>query len=156
MQFLSLSAGLLFLSTVLAQTGKFNTNLTYDQIYDDGDESTQAIACSNGANGVIDKEGALTLSEIIGWPNIAGAPAIKHWNSPNCSTCWELTYNDAILHVFAIDTATDGFNVGLNVMNNLTNGSAVALGRVAITAVQVLATACEQESPRRHPPPSAP
>lgn len=44
--------------------------------------------------------------------------------------------------VLAVDHAGAGFNLALKAMNDLTNGQAVALGRIDATAVQVAASAC--------------
>ncbi|KAF8343334.1 hypothetical protein F5887DRAFT_886925, partial [Amanita rubescens] len=47
------------------------------------------------------------------------------------------------INVTAVDHAgADSFNIALKAMNNITNGQAVALGRVPVTAVQVPASGC--------------
>lgn len=160
MRSLFLAAALLLLSaTVFALTSQsFDTTLAYDQTYDNGSLSTTGIACSNGINGVIDQNGATILSEIPGWPNISGAPVVAGWNSRNCSTCWELTlpdFGNTVIHLLAIDVASGGFNVGLNVMNNVTRNRAVDLGRVNATAMQVDLTSCEQGQSNKPPAPHA-
>ena len=104
-------------------------------------------------------DGALTLAEIPGWPNISGAPFIAGWNSVNCSSCWELTlpeFNNVVIHLLAIDVSgPGGFNVGLNVMNNLTHGNAIDLGRVSAIAQRVAQTSCEQGQSNKPPAPHA-
>ncbi|KAI1791551.1 Cerato-platanin-domain-containing protein [Ganoderma leucocontextum] len=162
MRFLIFAAALLSLSaTVFAQTNQiFNTTISYDQTYDDGSLSTTGIACSNGMNGVIDQNHAMTLFDIPHWPNISGAPFIAGWNSVNCSSCWELqvtvpNFGTTVIHLLAIDVSSGGFNVGLNVMNNLTHGEAFDLGRVPATAQRVASTACEQGQSNKPPAPHA-
>ena len=46
------------------------------------------------------------------------------------------------LEVLAIDTAANGFNIAQEALDDLTNGQAVALGRVPITANEVAASNC--------------
>nr|WGT79744.1 cerato-platanin-like protein 2 [Ganoderma boninense] len=160
MQSLILAAFIFLLSlsaTVFTQTTQiFNTTIAYDQTYDNGSLSTTGIACSNGIKGVIDQDGALTLSEIPNWPNISGAPVIAGWNSVNCSSCWELTLGDnfgTVVHLLAVDVSSGGFNVGLNVLNNLTRNNALDLGRVPATARRVEQTACEAGQSNKPPAP---
>lgn len=143
MQLLVFAAILFSLSaTVLAQTAPFNTTLSYDPIYDNGNLSTTSITCSNGNNGAICKYCALTLSEIPGWPNIAG------WNSDSCRTCWKLTlgpeFGNVTFNVRAIDAAPGGFTVGFGLMDAVTGGQALEKGRVGVVAQGVNDTACEQ------------
>jgi hypothetical protein len=65
------------------------------------------------------------------------------FNSPNCGTCWQLTYNGVSINVAAIDHAGAGtFNIALKAMNKLTNNQAEFLGRVNAQAQQVPATVC--------------
>jgi len=79
--------------------------------------------------------------------SIGGASAIKSWNSPNCGTCWKLTYtNDKgkskSINVLAVDVSDDGFNISLEAMNALTNNLATELGRVDVKSEQVAASKC--------------
>lgn len=64
------------------------------------------------------------------------------WNSPNCGSCWQLTYNKTTINVLAIDHAGSGFNIAKEAMNKLTNGQADALGVVQVTSSQVDASVC--------------
>jgi hypothetical protein len=70
-------------------------------------------------------------------PFIGGVSAIAGWNSENCGSCWELTYNGASTNVLANDHADGSDNLSLEAMNALTSGQAKALGRIETTAVQV-------------------
>ncbi|PIL33203.1 hypothetical protein GSI_04653 [Ganoderma sinense ZZ0214-1] len=146
---LHIIAAVLFslLASAFAQTSQsFNTTLAYDPVYDNGNLSTTGITCSNGANGVICKNCALTLSQIPGWPNISGAPPISSWNSANCSTCWQLALPDfnTTINVRAVDASSNGFNVGFALMNAATNGQALSRGRVSAVARQIPDAGCEQ------------
>ena len=64
------------------------------------------------------------------------------WNSPQCGTCWQLTYNNTSINVLAIDHVAAGFNIAEAALNSLTNGQAVQLGRVDADAVQVDVSLC--------------
>ncbi|KAL7621446.1 hypothetical protein AAE478_008768 [Parahypoxylon ruwenzoriense] len=117
------------------------TTVSYDTGYDDASRSLTAVSCSDGVNGLIPRYGWQTQGDI---PTryIGGADVIAGWNSPSCGTCWELTYNGRSINVLAIDHAAAGFNIALDAMNALTNGQAVALGRVDATSRQVALSAC--------------
>ncbi|ORY67399.1 eliciting plant response-like protein [Pseudomassariella vexata] len=116
--------------------------VAYDTGYDDGSRSLTAVACSDGANGLITRKGWQTQGAIPKFPYIGAAEAVSGYNSPNCGTCWALSYNGKTINILAIDHAAAGFNIALDAMNDLTNGQAVAVGRVEATAVQVDASVC--------------
>ncbi|EDR11168.1 cerato-platanin-related secreted protein [Laccaria bicolor S238N-H82] len=137
-----LSSLLVFAATCLAQTFQ----VSYDTKYDDGSTSLATVACSDGTNGLLTK-GFTTFGSLPKFPYIGGSFAIAGYNSPDCGTCWELTYNNGAgvvksINVLAIDVAKPGFNIGLVAMNNLTGGQAVHLGRVQATVKQVNASIC--------------
>jgi len=119
--------------------------VTYDTTYDSSTTSLNTVACSNGANGLVNKYP--TFGDLPDFPYIGGAPAIAGWNSPNCGTCWALTYtpssgNSKTINVLAIDVASKGFNIALEAMNDLTDGQAVELGVVSVTASEVDKSVC--------------
>ncbi|KAI1427315.1 eliciting plant response-like protein [Xylaria sp. FL1777] len=116
--------------------------VAYDQGYDDPNRSMTAVACSDGVNGLTTRYGWTTQGQIPRFPNIGAAEIVTGWNSAGCGTCWTLTYNGRSVTVLAVDHAGSGFNLALSAMNTLTNGQAVALGRVEATAVQVAPSAC--------------
>lgn len=66
------------------------------------------------------------------------------WDSPNCGTCWELTYAETgnSIYIFAIDFTASGFNIALEAMNALTNGQGVTLGAIDVTSQQVDTSNC--------------
>lgn len=116
--------------------------VAYDTGYDDASRSMTAVSCSDGANGLITRYGWQTQGAVAGFPYIGAAAAVSGWNSAQCGTCWQLTYNGKTINVLAIDHAAAGFNIALDAMNALTNGQAVALGRVDATATQVAVSNC--------------
>ncbi|KXX81471.1 Protein SnodProt1 [Madurella mycetomatis] len=118
------------------------TTVSYDVGYDDANRSLTAVACSDGTNGVMWKYNWRVQGDVTNFPYIGGAQAIASWNSPNCGTCWSVTYNGKTIHILAIDHASQGLNLGLNAMNDLTNGRAEALGRVDANVAQVPLANC--------------
>ncbi|KAI1791554.1 Cerato-platanin-domain-containing protein [Ganoderma leucocontextum] len=131
-----------------------NVSVSFDQTYDNGNNSMEIVACSDGINGLITRNGWTTFSQASGFPNIGGSFAVAGFDSPNCGTCWQLFFapTNQTLNVLAIDTAPGGFNIALEAMNVLTNNASVDLGRVEMTAVQVDATGCEQAGVKKLPP----
>lgn len=120
--------------------------LAYDHVYDNASGSLSSVACSDGANG-LETRGYTTFGSLPHFPHIGGASAVAGWNSPNCGTCWELTYINAsgtakTIDIIAVDHSTVGFTVAEAAMNELTGGQAVALGRVNVTSKQVNASIC--------------
>jgi hypothetical protein len=123
------------------------TSVTYDTMYDNGSQSLNAVACSNGENG-LETQGFTTFKSLPSFPYIGGASAVAGWNSPNCGTCWKLTYTNSegkkkSINVLAVDHAGTGFNIALKAMNDLTSGQAKQLGRVNVVSEQVAASNCK-------------
>ncbi|KAF7327886.1 hypothetical protein MKEN_00368500 [Mycena kentingensis (nom. inval.)] len=122
--------------------------VAYDEIYDDGDNSMNIVACSDGPNGLITRFKFQTFSDIPKFPFIGAAGAVEGWNSAHCGECYTLTYTPPTgakksINVLAIDHAAPGsFNVALDAMNVLTNGQAEQLGRVNVVATKVAASVC--------------
>ncbi|RDB24156.1 Heat-stable antigen [Hypsizygus marmoreus] len=130
----------LFSSVALAVT------TAYDPVYDNPNGSMASVACSNGANGLITR-GYNTFGALSNFPNIGGAQAVTGWNSPNCGTCWELTYTNSTgvkktINIVALDVSTNGFVLSLKAMNTLTNNNAVQFGRVDVASRKVAASVC--------------
>ncbi|KAK7688822.1 hypothetical protein QCA50_007511 [Cerrena zonata] len=115
--------------------------VTYDNTYDNVQGSLATVSCSNGANGLLTK-GFKTFGDLPTFPNIGGAQAVAGFNSPNCGSCWQLTYKGKSINVLAIDHAGDGFNIAQEALDKLTNGQAVDLGVIQADAKQVPASAC--------------
>jgi len=141
MKFTSLAAAFVALPTLALAT-----TLSYDQMYDKGSNSLDIVACSNGENG-LETQGYTTFDSLPNFPYIGGAAAVAGWNSPNCGTCWKLSYKNSkgktkSINVLAVDHADNGFNIALEAMNDLTGGQAKQLGRVEVTSKQVAASNC--------------
>ncbi|KAF8352195.1 immunomodulatory protein [Amanita rubescens] len=117
--------------------------LSYDPAYDNSAASINAVACSDGPNG-LGTRGYQKFGSLPSFPNIGGAPAVEGWNSVNCGSCWKLTYgngNGHALYMLAVDRGA-GFVTSLEAMNTLTNGSAVNLGTTNVTAQRVNSSNC--------------
>ncbi|KAI1170225.1 eliciting plant response-like protein [Nemania sp. FL0916] len=128
-----------FLSLAAATSA---VTVAYDQGYDDASRSLSLVSCSDGANGLTTRYGWTTQGQIPRFPNIGAAAAVAGWNSTGCGTCWTLSYNGRSVNILAVDHAGDGFNLALAAMNDLTNGQAVALGRIDAQAVLADESAC--------------
>ncbi|KAF5018737.1 hypothetical protein F66182_9272 [Fusarium sp. NRRL 66182] len=131
---------LLYLATIL--TSASAATVSYDPGYGQAGRAMTVVACSDGKNGLITRYGWKTQGQIPKFPYIGGAQAVAGWNSPNCGTCWKLTYKGKSINVLAIDHTDAGFNISPDAMNALTNGQAVKLGRVDATATQVAVSNC--------------
>ena len=114
--------------------------VSFDTAYDQASQSLATVSCSDGANGLLTK-GFTTFGSLPSFPFIGGAAAVAGFNSAACGTCWSLTFKGTTINVLAIDHST-GFNIAEEAMNNLTNGNAVAFGRIDATAQQVNASLC--------------
>ncbi|KAF8437630.1 Cerato-platanin-domain-containing protein [Boletus edulis BED1] len=139
MKFISLAAALAFALPAFAQTTV--EPVTYDTTYDEISLSLSAVACSNGANGLLTK-GYTTLGSLPTYPNLGGAYTVTGWNSPECGTCYNITYGGKSLIVTAVDVAEEGFNLSEEAMNVLTGGLAIELGRVNVESTPVAASYC--------------
>ncbi|RYP44025.1 hypothetical protein DL768_009478 [Monosporascus sp. mg162] len=136
---MQISQLLQFLSLTAAASA---VTVAYDTGYDNGGRSLDAVACSDGPNGLKTRFGWQTQGQIPRFPYIGAAAAVSGWNSPNCGTCWRLSYGGRSINVLAVDHAGAGFNIALDAMNALTGGQAVQLGRVEASATQVAASNC--------------
>ena len=116
--------------------------VSYDTGYDDPSRSMTAVSCSDGANGLITRYNWQTQGQITNFPLVGGSDSIPGWNSPDCGTCWQLSYDGQSVNILAIDSAAQGFNIGEQAMNALTNGQAEMLGRVEADVQQVDVSAC--------------
>ena len=134
------------LALVLLPYGTLATIVSYDNRYDNAGGSLNTVACSDGPNGLMTR-GFTTFGSIPKFPHLGGAEAVKGWNSPSCGTCWELTYTNAqgkkkSINVLAVDVAKPGFNIALSAMNELTNGTAVQVGKVEVESKKVDPSVC--------------
>jgi hypothetical protein len=112
----------------------------YNTFYDNPGTSMNNVACSNGKNGLVTKYP--TFGDLPSFPAVGGVFAVKGWNSPECGSCWKLTYKNKFIYVTAIDTISDGFDISLKAMNLLTNNQAQKLDSIDAQATQVAAKFC--------------
>lgn len=122
-------------------------SVSYDTNYDVRTASLNTVACSDGPNG-LETRNYTTFGSLPTFPNIGAAYAVSGWDSPNCGTCWQLTYTNAknvskSINVTAVDHAgANSFNIAFAAMNTLTNNQAKALGRITVTAKEIPPSAC--------------
>lgn len=133
-----------FISAIAALTvlipSALATSIRFDATYDNASQSTLTVSCSDGTNGLASE--FPTFGSFPKFPFLAASDAIPGWNSPNCGTCFAVTYNGVTVNVLAIDHAGDGINMSLEAMNALTNGQATFLGTVDATVTEVDGSAC--------------
>ncbi|KAL7267820.1 hypothetical protein RUND412_009576 [Rhizina undulata] len=98
------------------------------------------VACSDGANGLASR--FPTFGSIPTFPNIGAAFTIPGLNSPNCGTCYQITYEGQSSYVTAVDHASDGFVLSQEALSTLTNGLTDQLGRVTADYIQVDISNC--------------
>ena len=60
------------------------TRVSWDPTYDNGSQSLDTVACSDGPNGLEPKYGV--FSDLPTFPNITGAYVVAGWGSLNCGT----------------------------------------------------------------------
>ena len=87
--------------------------ITHDSKYDNPNISMSTVACSNP----LEPRYPL-FGDIPNFPYIGGAFDVVERRgspSPNCGACWKLTNleNEAVIYLTAIDSAPDGFKIGV-------------------------------------------
>ncbi|KAH7115101.1 heat-stable 19 kDa antigen precursor [Dendryphion nanum] len=133
-----------FAATVLGLAGLSSAiTVSYDTGYDDAGRSLNVVSCSDGSNGLITRFGWQTQGQIPSYPYIGGYQGVAGWNSPQCGTCYGVTYNQKTIYVLAIDHTANGFNIGKQALDDLTNGNAEQFGRVEAQYVQVENSNCK-------------
>ncbi|KAF4604262.1 hypothetical protein EYR40_001443 [Pleurotus pulmonarius] len=137
------AASLFACAALLAAPLTTAVSVSFDEAYDDAGASLTSVACSDGANGLITRTGAQTFGALPKFPFIGGAAAVAGWNSAQCGTCWELSFNGKTINVLAVDHTDNGFNIALSAMNALTNNQAVQLGRIDAGVRQVASSVCD-------------
>ncbi|KAK7037547.1 hypothetical protein VNI00_011039 [Paramarasmius palmivorus] len=133
-------------SALALASSAFADLLGWDNAYDNASGSLNVVACSDGENGLITRFGFQTFGDIPTFPFVGGAPTIPGWNSPNCGTCFALTFANSTgthtIHFTAIDAGGADFVTGQNALNLLTNGQAAQVGVINVNATVVNATEC--------------
>jgi len=139
-------ASLTTLALALLPSMSFATKVSHDAKYDNAGNSLSTVACSDGPNGLMTR-GFTTFGSLPKFPHIGGGYVVEGWNSPNCGTCWELTYTNPqgkkkSINVLAIDVAKPGFNIASSAVNELTNGNAEQFGIIDVTSKSVDPSVC--------------
>ena len=116
--------------------------VSYDTAYDNAGQSLDTVACSNGPNG-LESKGYKTLGDLKNFPYVGGTQYVAGWNSPNCGSCWKLTYGSRSVNVLAVDHVAEGFIVSQATLDKLTGGQAIDLGHVQASAQQVANSQCK-------------
>ena len=129
-----------FTSIIVSLTALFSVasavDVRYDEDYDNPKISLDAGVCSNGANGLLTKK-YTTFGSLPSFPNIGAAQAVGVWNSPECGSCWKISYKGKSVIVTIVDHTADGFNLSLEAVNTLTDGNAEEYGVIDAKATQV-------------------
>ena len=136
MQFTSL-----ILTLAAICTSATAVTVSYDNTYDQSSGSLTTVACSDGPSGLITK-GYDTFGSLPHFPNIGGAAAVAGWNSAQCGSCWQLTYNGKSINLIAIDTAGVGFNIAKEAFDALADAEAEQLGSLEAYVTSVEPSAC--------------
>ncbi|KAI9069532.1 Cerato-platanin [Trametes sanguinea] len=141
MQFTSFAALILTFTALVSSACAIM--VTYDETYDNPNGDLNDVTCDNGPNGLLPK-GFTDFKSLPTFPNIGGAAVVTSFNSPNCGTCWKLTYagTGKSINVLAIDHAETGFHISLEAMNALTGNQSVLLGSIDATVTQVNPSEC--------------
>jgi len=139
-----------FTSTVITLAALFSVSLAspaasttvepvrFNSFYDNGQESLNNVACSNGPNGMVTR-GFTTFDSLPSFPYIGAGFAVHNWNSPECGSCWQLTYEGTgnTIYATAIDTVFSGFDLSEEAVNALTNGNAEQFSYINVDSAQV-------------------
>lgn len=96
--------------------------------YDNASRSMNAVACSDGENGLITRYGWEEQGQIPGFPHIAASSTVASWNSPNCGQCLRVSYGGRALSILAVDHADVGLVVSQKTMDFLARNQSVAKG----------------------------
>lgn len=149
MQLPSLPSLLLLATTTTTITLTSALRISYDEGYDDSSRSLTAVACSDGANGLITTQGYTTQGQIPTFPNIGGSWEIAGWGSAQCGACYQVSYNGNTINVVGMDRAVEGMNVAKAALNTLTGGRAVELGAIDATVTRVDSGVCGLRASKR-------
>ncbi|KAH9894062.1 Cerato-platanin-domain-containing protein [Cubamyces lactineus] len=113
--------------------------VTWDSTYDNPDGDMNTVACSGGDNGL--NPPYAHFGDLPGFPYIGGSSFVEAYNSPNCGSCWRLSYKGTSIYVTLVDSYYKGFNIAKEAMDVLTDGNSDE-GPVEITATQAPKSYC--------------
>ncbi|KAI0329941.1 Cerato-platanin-domain-containing protein [Cubamyces sp. BRFM 1775] len=113
--------------------------VTWDSTYDNPEGDMNTVACSNGDNGL--NPPYAQFGDLPNFPYIGGSSFVEAWNSPNCGSCWKLTYKGTSIYVTLVDSYYQGFNIAKEAMDVLTDNNSDD-GPVQIVATQAPKSYC--------------
>jgi hypothetical protein len=134
----------LFSVTVASPTAPTDSQpVRFNSFYDNGQQSLNNVACSNGDNGLVTR-GYTTFDSLPTFPYVGAGYTIHNWNSPECGSCWQLTYPDTGVTIYAtaIDTVYSGFDLSEAAVNALTSGSAEQFSYINVDSTEVDPSYC--------------
>lgn len=135
-----LKASLAIIFSLLTFTTSAIT-VSYDMVYDDASHPLQSFACSDGKNGLLNRN-FTSSGQLPTFPAIGASYKISGWNSTSCGSCWTLTYEEKSVNFLAIDHATTGFITSKSLMDRLTGNRAEKLGRIDVGYTNANSSAC--------------
>jgi hypothetical protein len=144
-----------FTSTIIALAALFSVSaasptappsvqpVRFNTFYDNAKQGLNNVACSDGANGLLTK-GFTTFDSLPTFPYVGAGFTVHNWNSPECGSCWKLTYEgtDVTIYATAIDTVYSGFDLSEAAVNALTNGNAVQFSYINVDSTEVDRSYC--------------
>jgi hypothetical protein len=134
----------LFSVTVASPTAPTDSQpVRFNSFYDNGQQSLNNVACSNGDNGLVTR-GYTTFDSLPTFPYVGAGYTIHNWNSPECGSCWQLTYPDTGVTIYAtaIDTVYSGFDLSEAAVNALTSGNAEQFSYINVDSTEVDPSYC--------------
>jgi hypothetical protein len=134
----------LFSVTVASPTAPTDSQpVRFNSFYDNGQQSLNNVACSNGDNGLVTR-GYTTFDSLPTFPYVGAGYTIHNWNSPECGSCWQLTYPDTGITIYAtaIDTVYSGFDLSEAAVNALTSGNAEQFSYINVDSTEVDPSYC--------------
>ena len=111
----------------------------YSGQYDNKKLAGNGVACSN----YLMHKGYHTLGDLKDFPYVTGTQYVADSSSPNCGSCWKLTYGSKSVNVLAVDHVPEGFVMSQAAMDKLTDGQSLKLGHVQAAAQQVANSECK-------------
>ena len=101
-------------------------NVTYSNIYDNGAQSLSSLACAQWAK----EKHYKTLSDVPGFPYVAGAPAVAYGHTKGCGEYYSIKnqHTHKIIRVTVVDASGSDFVLSSAAFNNVTDGKGSDVG----------------------------
>ncbi|KAI0396817.1 EC5 protein [Xylariaceae sp. FL0594] len=137
------------LSMAAAAAASSATIARYDKRYADRNTHLFTVECYDGSNGLATRYGWTTLGNVRSFPDVAAASFVV-WDSPQCGTCWRVSYTNAgtgqtrNAYVTMVDFADgEGFVLSTTTFDRITGGLASkGVGSVKVQVEQVRRETC--------------